>query len=86
MITQTMMTIYNSISNLGALNIGSVTCVVLIDQLAIRPILGVILLAAFNVMLRRSSENVENIEGSNEVHVQNNMKVFELGVFKNLCE
>lgn len=35
-----MFSIYNSVSNLGALNIGSVLIVILIDQLAIRPALA----------------------------------------------
>jgi nitrate reductase NapE component len=44
-----MFSIYNSVSNLGALNIGSVLIVILIDQLAVRPILavGLVLSAKF---------------------------------------
>lgn len=64
LITQTMMCIYNSISNLGALNIGSVVCVVLIDQLAIRPACCAILLGAFKFITWKASENLEHIDGS----------------------
>jgi hypothetical protein len=45
-----MFTIYNSISNLGALNLGSVVIVVVIDQLGIRPIFGLLLLAAQKII------------------------------------
>lgn len=51
MITQTMMTIYNSISNLGALNIGSVASVIALDQLVVRPVLGAILMLVAKIML-----------------------------------
>jgi hypothetical protein len=45
LVSETMFTIYNSISNLGALNIESVLITILIDQLAIRPFFtGTILL------------------------------------------
>jgi hypothetical protein len=46
-----MFTIYNSISNLGALNLGSVVCVLVIDQLAIRPAFGLILLGIFKALI-----------------------------------
>lgn len=51
MATQTMMTIYNSVSNLGALNIGSVASVVAIDQILIRPAVGGIILLAAKIIL-----------------------------------
>lgn len=44
-----MFTIYNSISNLGALNLGSVACVTALDQLLLRPCLGSILLIAAKI-------------------------------------
>jgi hypothetical protein len=50
LISQTMFTIYNSISNLGALNLGSVVIVVVIDQLGIRPIFALLLLAAQKII------------------------------------
>jgi hypothetical protein len=37
LVSETMFTIYNSISNLGALNAESVILTILIDQLAVRP-------------------------------------------------
>lgn len=43
--SQTMFTIYNSISNLGALNIGSVAIVIVLDQLLVRPVAGLLLVA-----------------------------------------
>lgn len=76
MITQTMMSIYNSISNLGALNIGSVVCVILIDQLAIRPACGGVLLGIFNIIIWRNAQSAENADGSNEAQVQNHLQVF----------
>jgi hypothetical protein len=53
MVTQTMMTIYNSISNLGALNIGSVASVIALDQLLVRPTLGAILMLVAKIVLYR---------------------------------
>jgi hypothetical protein len=46
-----MFAIYNSISNLGALNLGSVVCILVIDQLAIRPAFGLILFGVFKVLI-----------------------------------
>jgi len=60
MITQTMMTIYNSISNLGALNIGSVASVIALDQLVVRPVLGAILMLVAKIMLYRIGLEREN--------------------------
>ena len=53
MVTQTMMTVYNSISNLGALNIGSVASVIALDQFLVRPAFGAILLLAAKIILMR---------------------------------
>ena len=53
MITQTMMTIYNSVSNLGALNIGSVASVIALDQVLIRPAVGGIIMLAAKIILYR---------------------------------
>ena len=60
MITQTMMTIYNSISNLGALNIGSVASVIALDQLVVRPVLGAILILVAKIVLYRIGLEREN--------------------------
>lgn len=53
MVTQTMMTVYNSISNLGALNIGSVASVIALDQFLVRPAFGAILLLTAKIILMR---------------------------------
>lgn len=37
LLSQTMMTLYNSMSNSGVLNLASVAAILAIDQLAIRP-------------------------------------------------
>ena len=60
MITQTMMTIYNSISNLGALNTGSVASVIALDQLVVRPVLGAILMLVAKIVLYRIGLEREN--------------------------
>ena len=53
LISETMFTIYNSISNLGGLNIGSVIIVIIIDQLLIRPALAAVLFLAAKLILHR---------------------------------
>lgn len=56
-----MFTIYNSISNLGGLNISSVIIVVIIDQLAIRPVLSAsLLLAAKLILYRMEDRNISS--------------------------
>lgn len=37
LISQTMFSLYNSVSNLGLLNLGSVAAIVAIDQIVLRP-------------------------------------------------
>lgn len=66
LVSQTMFSIYNSISNLGALNLGSVVSVALIDQLALRPFLGLVLLITAKIIMLRFRSHVEN-QVSNQV-------------------
>lgn len=51
LVSQTMFSIYNSLSNLGALNLGSVASIIALDQLAIRPALGLGLFIALKLVL-----------------------------------
>lgn len=53
MATQTMMTVYNSLSNLGALNIGSVASVVALDQFVFRPVFGALLLLSAKIVIMK---------------------------------
>jgi hypothetical protein len=84
-----MFSIYNSVSNLGALNIGSALIVILIDQLAIRPFLaaGVVLSAkviihVFQVAFAQKSEAAKQ----KSKYTNEKMKLFSYRLFRGLCE
>jgi hypothetical protein len=83
-----MFTIYNSISNLGALNIESVILTVLIDQLAVRPFSALtvtlvikFILSKYEISIRNSLESAHKSKKDTQTH-----KLFKLTIFRNLCE
>ena len=60
MITNTMFSVFYSVSNLGALNIGSAVIVVLIDQCAFRVVLGASIMLAAKIMVSLNKNEVNN--------------------------
>lgn len=57
---QSMMTLANSISNSGQYNLLSLLCIILVDQLLLRPGLGLVLLATLKVLLHYEKIDFEN--------------------------
>jgi hypothetical protein len=53
LVSETMFTIYNSVSNLGALNIESLILTVLIDQLLVRPFFAGTIVLAIKLILHK---------------------------------
>lgn len=81
-----MFTIYNSISNLGALNIGSVVIVILIDQFACRTITGVFLLLTVQIISYVQQNSQDNyIQNTNEAKNNFKLKIFDYLLVRNLC-
>lgn len=60
MVANTMFSVFYSVSNLGALNIGSAVIVILIDQCAIRVILGASILLAAKIIISLTKNSVQN--------------------------
>lgn len=71
LVSQTMFSLYNSVSNLGLLNLGSVAATVAIDQIVLRPI---IFLTYFTIV-----KMIQHIKGVDSLLLQYSFIV-------NLCE
>ena len=72
MIANTMFTVFYSVSNLGALNIGSAIIVILIDQCAFRLVLGTSIMLTAKIIVSLNKNEVKN-----EVNVKNsNFAIF----------
>lgn len=54
--SQTMFTIFNSVSNLGAFNLGSVVSIVVIDQFAVRALIGFFIFCSAKIILYQISK------------------------------
>lgn len=57
---QSMMTLANSISNSGQYNLLSLLCIILVDQLLLRPGLGLVLFATLKALLHYEKIDFEN--------------------------
>ena len=76
-----MFSVFYSVSNLGALNIGSAAIVILIDQCAFRVVLGGSIMLTAKIMVSISRNEIKN-----EANVkQENYAIFENRFFENLC-
>lgn len=86
-----MFNIYNSVSNLGVLNIGSVAIVLLIDQILARAMFLIAILIAAKIITDKQAsqshlEGTEQEIGVMEEAKNNRFQIFRNFVLKSLCE
>ena len=60
MISNTMFSVFYSVSNLGALNIGSTVIVILLDQFAARVLFGAVIYLVAKIMISVVKSQEEN--------------------------